>query len=93
MARFNLQDEEGARVAFRRALDAREKVALPARASPKTRVFFERVREAWRAERLRPTVPPPPMLQPIREVTHREEKSIWRPAGIIGAAYLCDGRW
>ncbi len=51
VARFNLRDEEGARLAFRRALDADAAAVLPRLVSPKTRALFDEVRVAATASR------------------------------------------
>jgi hypothetical protein len=54
LARFNLLDQEGARLAFEKAFDAYPPVALPPGAPPKARVLFDEVRvEAARARRQR----------------------------------------
>ncbi len=67
VARFGLRDEEGARLAFRRALEAKGDVPFPRFGHPKARKLFEaaRVEPAATPPRpdpplLTPEVPPPP---------------------------------
>jgi hypothetical protein len=60
IARFNLSDLEGSRLAFRRALKANGMVTLPPRAAPKVRALFDEVK----AEPVAPEPPPAPPQPP-----------------------------
>jgi len=65
LSRFNLRDDEGAGLAFRRALTAFSPVALPRNANPKARVLFDEMRvlvEREREEERRAARQPPPTL-------------------------------
>ena len=64
VARFNLRDEEGARLAFGKAIDADAQVSLPRLASPRVRTVFDEERAAWDkrradAPKVAPLTPPP----------------------------------
>jgi hypothetical protein len=63
IARNNLRDEEGARLAFRRALEANTDVALPKFAAPKTRQVFDEVKAKFEADRIQ-FAPPPAVSAP-----------------------------
>lgn len=91
VARFNLRDEEGARLSFRRAFAADPTVALPKSAPPKTRALFEDERARSPEPAQSPPEPPPapkpaaepqlslPVAPPAVEVVRPAERAVAHP--------------
>jgi hypothetical protein len=75
IARFNLSDLEGARLAFRRALKANGMVALPPRVAPKVRALFDQVK----SEPIAPEPPPAPP-QPLAQAQASAPSEVVKPA-------------
>jgi hypothetical protein len=105
MARFNVQDEEGARLAFKRALETDADAQLPKLAPPKTRKLFDEVRAALEKERLaapvvapaRAAPPPPPKPEETPVVSAKPGLGGRRIAGVVvgalGLAAAGTGIW
>jgi len=88
IARLNLHDEEGARLAFRRALEAQPTVSLPRLAPPKSRALFEAERRD-REERPpapRPAPPGPELTAAAPSAPARRPVGLGLGiAGVVGA--------
>jgi len=102
LARFNLRDEEGARLAFKRGAIADASAELPKLASPKARALFVEVRSALEDEQARARAAAQPVAVPsaATQVTEQPKPgtSLTRQVSgialaVAGVAAVAVGGW